>query len=95
MLTECCCCSSCFSTAVVAAAAVLVLLPAAVRHRLPDGNIYCWSIESDSSVLFLFSHTRLILNVPLGGKPSHLRPRFDYILGNSEHARSEGGRLSA
>ena len=42
---------------VVAAAAVL-LLPAAVRHRVPDGQICCWFIESDASVFFLFIQER-------------------------------------
>ena len=27
----------------------LLLLAAAVRHRVPDGKICCWFIESDSS----------------------------------------------
>ena len=43
----------------VAAAAVL-LLPAAVRHRVPDGQICGWSIESDPSVFFLFIQTRFL-----------------------------------
>ena len=37
--------------AVVTAAAVLLLHPA-VPHRVPDGNICCWHIESDPSVFF-------------------------------------------
>ena len=48
----CCCCSVCCYTAFVAAAAVL-LIPAAVRHCVPDGQIWCWFIESDP--VFSFS----------------------------------------
>ena len=63
MRTECCrcCCCSCvlIHCCVVAAAAVL-LLPAAVRHRVPDGQICCWFIEFDLSVFFLFIQTRFI-----------------------------------
>ena len=48
--------------------AVLLLpaAPAAVRHRLPDGQIWCWFIESDPSVFLLFIQTRFIVDVPLG-----------------------------
>ena len=55
------CCSMCCYTAVVAAATVLVL-PAAVRHRVPEGQVCCCFIESDPSVLFLFIHTRFIFD---------------------------------
>ena len=58
MRTKYCC--------VVAAAAVLLLLAAGVRHRLPDGQICCWFIESDPSLFFLFIQTRFLFNTPLG-----------------------------
>ena len=33
----------------------LLLLHAVVRHRVPDGRMWwCWLIESDPSVFFLF-----------------------------------------
>ena len=51
-------CSVCCYTAVVAAAAAVLLFPAAVRHRVPDGRICCWFIESDPSASFLFSFKR-------------------------------------
>ena len=73
---------------------VLGMCAAAVRHRVPDGKICCWFIESDPSVFFLFTQTRLILVYPLAVL-SHLRPRFAYILGNYGHARSQGGRQPA
>ena len=75
MNTGCCCCccfSVCSYTAVAAAApaaAAVLLLPAAVRHRVPYGQIWCWFIECDSIYCFLslHSHTRLYLMcVPLG-----------------------------
>ena len=50
--------------AVVAAAAVL-LLPAAGRHRVPDGT-FCWFTEFDSSPFLLFIPTRFIFSGPLG-----------------------------
>ena len=83
----------CCYTAVVAAVAVL-LLPAAVRHRGPDGQICFWFIESDPSVFFLFNQTKFILMYPLAVL-SHLRSPFAYILGNCGHARSQGGREPA
>ena len=43
-----------------------VAAAAAIRYREPDGNICCWSIESDSSVFFLFIQTRFIFNAVLG-----------------------------
>ena len=68
------CCSVCCYTAAVAAAA-LQLLPAAVRHRVPDGQICCWFIEYDSSVLFLFIQTRFMFDgTPLGSTVPHLLP---------------------
>ena len=45
---------------------LLLLLLAAVRHRVPDGKIVCWFIESGSSVFFLFTQTRFTFNVLLG-----------------------------
>ena len=97
MHSECCCrcrrcycrCSVCCYTAVVASAGV-VLLPGTVRHRVPDGDICCWFIESDPSVFFLFIQTRFIFVYPLAVL-SLLLPRFAYILGNYGHARSQGG----
>ena len=60
----CCCCSVCRYTVGVDAAAML-LLPAAVRHLVPDGQICCWFIEPHPSVFFLFIQTRSIF----GGTP--------------------------
>ena len=54
----------------VAAAAVL-LLAAALRHRVPEGKNCCWFVESDPSIFFLFSQTRFIFYVPLGGTVPH------------------------
>ena len=62
---SCCRCSVCCYPAVVTAAPVL-LLPAAVGHRVPDGQIYCWFIGPDSSVLFRFFQTRFISDIPIG-----------------------------
>ena len=45
VLLYCCCCCS---------RAAVLLLPAAVRHRVPDGHIRCCFNESDPSVFFLF-----------------------------------------
>ena len=73
----------------------MLLLLAAVRHRVPDGQIWCWFIESDPSVFFLFIQTRLIFDVPLDSTVSHLPSRFAYILGNYGHVRSQGGRQPA
>ena len=41
---------------------------AAVRHRVPEGVLCRWFIESDSinSVFFLFIQSQFIFNVPLG-----------------------------
>ena len=79
-------------TAVVGAA--VLLLPAAVRHRVPDGQICCWFIESDPGVLFLLFQSSfkrdLYMIVTLGSTVSHLRPRCSYILGKYGHARSQG-----
>ena len=58
-----------------------VLPPAAVRHRVPDGRIRCWFIESDCSVSFLLIQTRFFFMVPLGSTVWRLQPRFAYILG--------------
>ena len=95
---RCCrCCSFfvCSYTAVVAAAAAVLLLAAAVRRRVPDGQICCWFIESNATVLHLFIQTRFIFHVPLGSTVSHLRSRLSYILGNYGHARSQAGRQPA
>ena len=79
-------------TAVIGAA--VLLLPAAVRHRVPDGQIYCGFIESDPGVLFLLFQSSfkrdLYMIVTLGSTVSHLRPRCSYILGKYGHARSQG-----
>ena len=56
----CCCCSVCYSAGVAAAA--VLLLPAAVRHRVQDGQICCWFIESDPNVFFLFIETRFVFD---------------------------------
>ena len=85
----------CRCTAVVAAAAVL-LLPAAVRHRVPNGQICCWFIESDPSFFIPFIQTRFVFDgTPWQYSVSHLRPRFAHILGNYGHARSQDERRPA
>ena len=73
----------CCYIAVVAAAAVL-LLPAAVRHRVPDGQISCWFIQSDPKCFLSLHSNAIFLMVLLGSTVSHLRLRFahEYILGN-------------
>ena len=35
----------------------ILLLPAAVRHRVPDDQICCWCVESDLSLFFLLIQT--------------------------------------
>ena len=97
MHTECCCCRCCCCCSVrcyTVAAAAVPLLPAAVRHRVPDGQI-CWFVESVPVFSFCSLKRDLFLMVPLGSTASHLRPRFAYILGNYGHARSQGGRQPA
>ena len=42
---------------------LLLLLPAAVRRCVPDGQIWCWFIESDPSVFFVFIQSRFIFDV--------------------------------
>ena len=44
----------CYGTLLLFVATAVLLPPGAVRHRVPDGNICCWFIESDPSVFFLF-----------------------------------------
>ena len=94
---RCCCCSVCCYNAVFAEAAVLLLLAAAVavRHRVPDGQIWCWFIESDPSVFFLFTQTQFIFDVPRSSTVSPVRSRFANVLGNCGHAWSRGGRHPA
>ena len=88
------------STAAIAVAGALrvgiLLFPGAVRHRVPDRPICCWSIESDPSVFVLFIQTRFTFDVPLGSNAvSHSRSRFAYTLGNYGHALSQGRRQPA
>ena len=66
MHTECCCRCCCCSVScyIAVAAAAVLLFPAAVRHRVPDGQIWCWFVESDPSVLFFFIQTRFFLCTP-------------------------------
>ena len=85
----------CVATYTAVVAAAVLLLPAAVCHRVPDGQIWCWFVESDPSVFFLFNQTRFNLMVSLGSTVSHLRPRFAYILGHYRRAWSQGGRQPA
>ena len=80
---------SCCST--VPAAAVL-LLAAAGRHRVPEGKICSWFMQSDLSVFFHFVQMRFLFGITLGSTLSNLRPRLAYILVNYGHARSQGGR---
>ena len=83
------------SLTAIAAAAAALLLPAAVRHRVPDSQICCWFIESDPSVFFSSFKRDLLWMVPLGSAVSYLRPRFAYIFGKYGHARSQDGRQPA
>ena len=83
LLYCCCCCTS-------------YLLPFIVCRM---AKIVAGSLNLIPSIVFFlsFSKTRFILHVctyPLAVL-SHLRPRFSYILGNDEHARSQGGRQPA
>ena len=95
----CCCCSVlCCYIAVAAAPAACCCCStrcAGWQTFLP------WFIASDSIVFFLFVQTRFIFKVPLSSTVSQLQLRFvtyclthiiSYILGNCEHARSQGGR---
>ena len=50
---RCCCSVCCYYTAAVGAAAAILLVLVAVRHRVLDGQIYCWFVESYHSVFFL------------------------------------------
>ena len=43
-----------------------LLLADAVRHCVPDVQMCCWFIGSDSSVFFLLIQTWLSFKVPLG-----------------------------
>ena len=87
----------CVATYTAVVAAAVLLLPAAVCHRVPDGQILWWFTESDPSVFLLFIQTRFTFHVPLGSTVSHLQSRFtyEYILGNCGHERSQGGRQPA
>ena len=90
-----CCCSVCCYTAAVRASAVLLLIVVG-RHRVPDGQICCWFIESDPCVCLLFIQTRFVFDgTPWQYSVSHLRPRFAHILGNYGHARSQDERRPA
>ena len=73
---------------------LLLLLRAVVRHLVPDGKFVAGSLHLIR--LFYFSSFKddLVLIYPLTVL-SHLRPRFSYILGNSGHARSQGGPAAA
>ena len=44
------------------AAVAVLLLASAVRHRVPDGQVYSCFINSDPSVFFLFIQTRFIFD---------------------------------
>ena len=79
---ECCCCRCCccgsvaipllllllllLLLCVAILPLLLLLLAAAVRHRVREGKICCWCIESDASVSFLLIQTNLVFIVPLG-----------------------------
>ena len=49
----------CIQSAAVAAVAAVA---AAVRHRVPDGQICCWFIESDPSVFFSFKRDLFLMH---------------------------------
>ena len=85
VLLSCCCCSA------------VLLLDAAVCHRVPDDAICSYGLVHLIPV-FSFSSFKhdLFLMYPLAVL-SHVQPRFkhviiSYMLGNHEHARSQGGR---
>ena len=82
----CCCCSVGRYTAVVAAAAVLLRL-AAVRHRVLDGRICCWFIESAPSVFSSFK-CDLHLMVPLGNTVAFTASIFLYPRACTEPRRA-------
>ena len=71
----------------------MLLLPAAVRHRVPDAEISCWFIESDPSERYN------ILDVPLGSTycccVAFIASIRLHIVGSYGHARSQGGRQPA
>ena len=73
----------------------MLLLVAAVRHRVPDGKICCWFIESVSSVSFSSFKRDVVLMHPLAVLCRIYGLDFGYILGNYGHARRQGGRQSA
>ena len=73
----------------------MLLLPAAVRHRVPNVQICCWFVESDPSVFFLFIQRRFIFDRPpwqycCVAFTALICPQ--YILGNYGHTWSQGGR---
>ena len=41
----------------------MLLLPAVVRHRVPDGQICCWFIESDLRPFFMRSDSELRISI--------------------------------
>ena len=54
----------------------------------------CRIIEPSFFLLFTFTQTRFIFDVP-SAVLSHLRPRFAYVLGHYGHAWGQGGRQPA
>ena len=69
-----------------AAAAAVCCYAAVVRHRVQDGKIFCWLIESDSNASFI--QTRFIFVC--------LPWQYCRIYGlNDGHAQSQGGRQPA
>ena len=74
----------------------LLLLAAAVRHRVPDGVIFCLFIASDSCVFFPFHPIRFIFTAPLGSIVAFMSSiGLYYVLGNYGQWRSQGRRQSA
>ena len=75
---------------------LLLLLAAAVRHRVPDGVIFCLFIASDSCVFFPFHSIRFIFTAPLGSIVAFMSSiGLYYVLGNYGQWRSQGRRQSA
>ena len=70
---------------------------AAIRYRVPDGEICCWFTESDCSALFLFIQARFTINVLLCSTQVAFTASIslNYIFGNYGDARSQGGRQPA
>ena len=66
----------------------MLLLPAAVRHRVPDGKNVAGSLSLIPVFYFSSFKRDLFFIYPLAVL-LYLRPRFTSVLGNYGHARSQ------